>query len=139
MRFLRMLTMEVADHAPPGAIQGLRSVPLQAGEVWLQDTEVVYLSGRIGLGRGWDVAVAVEAGASWGSRERHLAAGLDLALGPEDPASAFLPDVDGVCTLARHVAPLAGLGSVLAPSDAGHLYSVFLAGPTARPRLVSSA
>lgn len=174
--------MDLADHAPPQGIYGLHAEPLEAGEVWLQDTELVYVSAQVGLGKGWDVAAAVVpiprqmlagvalgysfrvddklavrataggfgtffglgngwqvhgggilgVGASWGTRERHLYAGLELAVSPEDPATVFLPDIDGVWTFGRHFALLGGVGSVLAPSDAGHLYSIFLAGPAAR-------
>lgn len=170
------------DLTPPQGIYGLGAAPLEAGEVWIQDTELVYLSAQVGLGKGWDVAAALVpiprqmlggmelgysfqvdesiavrgtaggfgtffvlgdglqiggggllgVGASWGTRERHLYAGLKLALSPEDPATVFLPGIDGVWTFGRHFALLGGVGSVLAPSDAGHLYSIFLAGPAAR-------
>jgi hypothetical protein len=50
----------VADHAPaaPQGIYGTIVHPLERGEVWLQDTEVAYLSGQVGLGGGWDVTTS---------------------------------------------------------------------------------
>lgn len=53
----------VAEVAPvqldaPQGIYGLSAHPLDKGEVWLQDVEVLGLGAQVGLGRGVDVAVA---------------------------------------------------------------------------------
>lgn len=41
----------------PQGIYGYTVQPLEAGEVWVQDVELGYLSGQFGLGAGWDATV----------------------------------------------------------------------------------
>lgn len=50
--------MDSPDLTPPQGIYGLGAAPLRAGEVWVQDTEIVYLSAQVGLGKGVDLAIA---------------------------------------------------------------------------------
>ena len=50
--------MDSPDLTPPQGIYGLGAAPLRAGEVWVQDTELVYVSAQVGLGKGVDVAIA---------------------------------------------------------------------------------